>query len=137
MNSQGITIVELLISSVILLVILGVITQGMQSGGQVVTSVISDTELLEDTRVAAQMIADGVARAVYVYPPGAAITLNQSVTWRVKNPKTNNNKWLVGQDPIVAFLESPKRSNGTCSDDSETAKESCIIFYGLLCFATL
>jgi hypothetical protein len=128
MKQQGITVVELLISSVIFLVILGVITQGMQGGGQVVTSVISDTELLEDTRVTAQMIADGAARAVYVYPPGASLTLNQSVSWRVKNPRTNTNKWLIGQDPMVAFLESPKRSSGSCSDASEIARESCLYF---------
>ncbi len=128
MNHKGVTIIELLIASVILLVILGVITQGMQSGGQVVTSVISDTELLEDTRVASQMITDGVARAVYVYPPGATLMLNQSVSWRVKNPKTNNNKWTIGKDPIMAYLEAPKRSNGTCSDASETAKEACLYF---------
>jgi prepilin-type N-terminal cleavage/methylation domain-containing protein len=135
MNRQGVTLVELLIAASILLVILGIITQGMQSGSRVVTSVISETEILEDTRIAAQMIADGVARAVYVYPPGASITLNQSTTWRVKNSRSNSNTWVIGQDPMVAYLEAPKRPTGTCSDVSETAKESCLYFvayYALL-----
>jgi hypothetical protein len=128
MNTKGITMVELLISSVILLLILGIITRGMQSGVQVVSSVISDTELLEDTRVASQMIADGVARAVYVYPPGAKLTLNEGVSWRVKNPRSKNNQWTIGQDPIVAYLEAPKRPDGNCSAASEIAKEACLYF---------
>jgi hypothetical protein len=128
MNNKGITLVELLIAASILLVILGVITQGIQSGGRVVTSVISETEILEDTRITAQMISDGVARAVYVYPPGALLTLNQTSTWRVKNLQRNTNKWVIGQDPMVAYLEAPKRATGTCSDASESAKESCLYF---------
>lgn len=128
MSSKGVTSLELLLSATILLVILGVITQGIQGGSQVVTSVISDTELLEDTRITAQMIADGVARAVYVYPPGATLTLNQSSSWRVKNARTNTNRWLIGTDPIIAYLEAPKRSEGHCSDASESAREACLYF---------
>jgi type II secretory pathway pseudopilin PulG len=128
MNRQGMTTIELLIASAILMVILGVVVQGLQSGGNVVSGVINDAELLEDIRVAAQMMSDEVARAVYVYPPGATIMLNKSVSWMVKNPRTKNNKWTIGQDPIVAFLEAPKRTGETCSDASEISKEACIYF---------
>jgi hypothetical protein len=128
MTLRGITTIELLIASVILMVILGVVVQGLQSGGNVVSTVIHDTELLEDIRVASQMMSDEAARAVYVYPPGATFTLNKTTSWMVKNARTRNNKWTIGKDPMIAFLEAPKRSTGTCSDASEISKEACIYF---------
>lgn len=128
MNSkQGFTLVELLIAGTILVVILGLIANGIQSGSSVVTQVVSESEVLEDTRVAAQLIADNAAKAVYVYPPGAVLTLNSAGSWTVLNPNTNKNLWRVGTDPILAFIEAPQRSDITCSD-SEIGKDGCLYF---------
>jgi hypothetical protein len=126
-RKQGLTIVELLIAGTILVVILGLIAGGIQSGGSVVTQVVSEGEILEDTRVAAQLMADNVARAVYVYPPGAVLTLNSAGSWTVLNPNTNKNLWRVGTDPILAFIEAPQRTDVSCSD-SDTGKEGCLYF---------
>jgi type II secretory pathway pseudopilin PulG len=126
-SATGLTLVELLIAGAILIVILGLVTSGIQSGSGVVTQVVSEGEILEDTRVAAQLIADSVAKAVYVYPPGAVLTLNSAGSWTVLNPKTNKNLWRIGTDPMLAFVEAPQRTDVACSD-SETGKDGCLYF---------
>jgi Tfp pilus assembly protein PilW len=126
-SATGLTLVELLIAGAILIVILGLVTSGIQSGSGVVTQVVSEGEILEDTRVAAQLIADSVARAVYVYPPGAVLTLNSAGSWTVLNPKTNKNLWRIGTDSMLAFIEAPQRTDVACSD-SETGKDGCLYF---------
>ncbi len=115
MKSQlGLTLTELLIASAILVVILGLVANGIQSGGGVVTQVVSESELLEDTRVAAQLMADSASRAVYIYPPGATVSLNSAGSWTVQNPKNNKNIWKIGTDPMLAFIEAPQRSDTAC-----------------------
>lgn len=126
-NTAGLTLVELLIAGAILIVILGLVTSGIQSGSGVVTQVVSESEILEDTRVAAQLIADGVARAVYIYPPGAVLTLNSAGSWTVLNPKTNKNLWRIGTDPMLAFIEAPQRTDVACAD-TEAGKDGCLYF---------
>jgi type II secretory pathway pseudopilin PulG len=128
MKSQlGLTLVELLLAGAILIVILGLVTSGIQTGSGVVTQVVSEGEILEDTRVAAQLIADSVARAVYVYPPGAVLTLNSAGSWTVLNPKTNKNLWRIGTDPMLAFIEAPQQIDIPCAD-TETGKDGCLYF---------
>ncbi|MGL4612097.1 MAG: PilW family protein [Trueperaceae bacterium] len=126
-NKLGLTMVELLMSAAILVAILGLVLNGITSGSSVVTQVVSESELLEDTRVAAQLITDTAARAVYVYPPGATITLNSAGSWTVLNPKTNKNVWKIGTDPMLAFIEAPTRTDTACSD-TESARNACLYF---------
>jgi type II secretory pathway pseudopilin PulG len=129
----GLTIIELLVAAAILIVILGLVASGIQSGSGVVTQVVSESELLEDTRVAAQLMADSAARAVYIYPPGATVSLNSAGSWTVQNPKTNKNIWKIGTDPMLAFIEAPQRSDvacvGTDKDGKKKLNESaCLSF---------
>ncbi len=132
-SKAGFTLVELLIAGAILVVILGLIANGIQSGSSVVTQVVSESEILEDTRVAAQLIADSAARAVYVYPPGAVLTLNSAGSWTVLNPNTNKNLWRIGTDPMLAFIEAPQRNDIPCvTTDSKGKKkindDACLFF---------
>jgi type II secretory pathway pseudopilin PulG len=132
-SSTGFTLIELLIAGAILVVILGLVANGIQSGGKVVTQVVSEGEILEDTRVAAQLIADSVARAVYIYPPGAVLTLNSAGSWTVLNPNTGKNLWRIGTDPMLAFIEAPKRTDLPCVfTDAEGRKktndDACLFF---------
>ena len=121
-RSAGFTIIELLIAAFILVIILGIITAGISSGGRVVGSVITDAVLIEDTRVAGQMIADGVSKAAYVYPPSTTLKLsNNGATSR--NPATGNGTWTVGKHPIIAYLERPEDLSGTCSGGAN--REAC------------
>ena len=113
-EQNGFTLVELLVAAAILLVILGLVTTGIGGGSNAVSAVVTSSELNEDTRVAGQMIADGVARAVYVYPPGAELSLNGASSYSVKNPRTNKNVWKVGTDPILAYLENPEDTGVEC-----------------------
>ena len=107
-QKNGFTLIELLVAAAILLIILGLVTTGIGGGSNAVSAVVTSSELNEDTRVAGQMIADGVARAVYVYPPGARLSLNGPSSYSVKNPRTGSNLWQVGTDPILAYLENPE-----------------------------
>lgn len=130
---SGLTITELLVAAAILTVILGLIASGIQSGGSVVTQVVSEGELLEDTRVAAQLIADSAARAVYVYPPGATLSLNSAGSWTVQNPRTNKNIWTIGSDPMLAFIESAQRDDTPCVGTDSAGKKklnesACLTF---------
>jgi type II secretory pathway pseudopilin PulG len=132
-KNAGLTLVELLVAAAIMLVVLGLITSGIQSGSGVVTQVVSEGEILEDTRVAAQLIADTVAKAVYVYPPGATLTLNSAGSWTVLNPRTNKNLWRIGTDPMLAFIEAPKRTDLPCVFIDEKGKkqnneDACLFF---------
>jgi type II secretory pathway pseudopilin PulG len=129
----GLTLVELLAAGAILIIILGLVTSGIQSGSSVVTQVVSEGEILEDTRVAAQLIADSVARAVYVYPPGAVLTLNSAGSWTVLNPKTNKNLWRIGTDPMLAFIEAPQRTDLPCvyldkNGKQQNNDDACLYF---------
>jgi type II secretory pathway pseudopilin PulG len=119
----GLTMIELLIAAAILVVILGLVANGIQSGGGVVTQVVSESELLEDTRVAGQLIADSAARAVYVYPPGTTLSLNSAGSWTVQNPKNNKNVWKIGTDPMLAFIEAPRESSGVCVGTDKDGKK--------------
>lgn len=120
---SGLSVVELLIAAAILTVILGLIVSGLQSGGNVITQVVSESELLEDTRVAAQLIADSAAKAVYVYPPGATLSINSAGSWTVQNPRTNKNVWIIGTDAMLAFLEAPQRTDIPCVVSDNTGKK--------------
>lgn len=131
-SRAGFTLVELLIAGAILLVILGFIANAIQSGSNVVTQVVSESEILEDTRVAAQLIADSVARAVYIYPPGAVLTLNSAGSWTVQNPNTNKNLWRIGSDPMLAFIEAPKRNDVPCvviEDGKKKMNDDACLFF--------
>jgi prepilin-type N-terminal cleavage/methylation domain-containing protein len=122
-NNAGLTLIELLVAAAILTVILGLVASGIQSGGSVVTQVVSESELLEDTRVAAQLIADSAAKAVYVYPPGATLSLNSAGSWTVQNPRTNKNVWTIGTDPMFAFIEGAQRSDTACVGTDSAGKK--------------
>ncbi len=126
-SRKGFTITELLVAAAIMIVLLGLVANGIQSGGGVVTQVVSESELLEDTRVAAQLIADSVARAAYIYPPGTTLSLNSASSWTVQNPRTNKNVWQLGTDAMLAFIEAPVNTDIACSD-TDIGRDGCLYF---------
>jgi type II secretory pathway pseudopilin PulG len=134
MKQAGLTITEVLIAAFILVILLTIVGQGIRSSSSAVNTIVVESELLEDTRVAGQMIADAVARAVYIYPPGAVLTLNRTTGYTVENPITKNNVWRVGTDPILAFIEAPKEAaatNEACKNEQREKKSpypNCAFF---------
>ena len=136
-KQRGFTLIELLIASGVMVIILGIIAQSFRWGGQEVTRSFAITDISEDTRLSGQLIADEVARAVYVYPPGTNITLGSGYTTRKPSiiyksdgttvaSTTPLNIWTVGTDPILAMLVAPT-TVGAC-DVTTTIESNCLYF---------
>lgn len=125
-QNSGFTLIEVLIASVILLILLALITNGLGTGGNVVGLINSKGELLEDTRFAGQIMAEEISKAVYIYRNGIQITLPTSYTTR--NPSTSTSVWTVGQAsaPILAMVQSPQNVNATCN--TTTTPDGCMTF---------
>lgn len=124
-QQSGLTLVEVLIASSILLVLLGLITNGIQSGGSVVSTISSQRELIEETRYAGNIMSDEISKAVYVYRTGLKLKLPSS--YKTQSPSTSNSNWTVGDTsaPILALIQPPKTS-GNCNVVS--AKDNCMTF---------
>ena len=127
-SEKGVTLLEALVAGSILLVILAIITQGIRGGSRAVTTVIAEAELIEETRVVSQMMTDRFSRALYVYPPGVTLTLGGKSSKTVLNPRTNENVWQVGTDPILAYYEAPE-TVGTCAPTNSAACIAFVAFY--------
>lgn len=122
---QGFSLLELLIAGAILVIILGLVATGIGSSANAVDALVSETDLTQDTRVAGQLIADELARAMYIYPPGAALSLNSQSSFTTRNPRNDSNTWQVGSDPILALLQSPRNVKQACDADTPAG---CIYF---------
>lgn len=123
---QGLTLIEVLIASVILLILLGLITNGLQTSGSVVSTITSQSELLEDTRFSGQIISEELAKAITIYESG---TITLPTSYATQNPTTQTSVWTVGSRtaPILAFIQPPEsNSGGTC--DVATAPTNCLTF---------
>jgi Prokaryotic N-terminal methylation motif len=124
-QQSGLTLIEVLIASSILIVLLGLITNGIQSGGSVVSTISAQRELIEETRYAGNIISDELSEAIYIYRSGLTITLPAS--YKTTNPSTSNSVWTVGSTtgPILAMVQPPE-TTGTCN--VTTAKSNCMTF---------
>lgn len=133
-RTSGLTLMEVLVGAALALLVLLIVAQGLQVGGGATARIVSQAELMEDTRVAGQLIADEAARAVLIYPPGTRLTLNERVSALTRNPagqRAGSNVWLVGTDPILAFVTAPVvPPQGTRCDPmgDETARAACAEF---------
>jgi hypothetical protein len=77
-KTSGITLVELLVSVVILGTILLFSSSFQISSQKITTTVIDDTTLTEELRNTGAIISDEIQRAVYVFPPCGSYTLNSA-----------------------------------------------------------
>ena len=124
-KQRGFSLLELLIAATVFLILLGVIAGGVVTGSAGLNSLVSSSELNEDMQIAGQLITESVAGALYLYPPGAELQLNSRGSFTVRNPRTNDNVWQVGTDPVLAFLDAPEDETKPCSGSSP---EGCIYF---------
>ena len=115
MKRGGFTLIELLIASAVSLIVLGIIAQAIGGSGRTVNQYVTRSDLLEDTRTAGQLMADEVAKAVYIFPPGYTLALGSDYTTR----RPGGGAWVTGQDdkPILAFVKAPKTPGNECSAD--------------------
>lgn len=128
MRNHGFTLIELLVASAIALLVLGLVASGIQSGSSATRVIQTQQQMLEDVRVAGNYIADTVASAVYVFPPGTTLTIGGN-GYTSKNPSSNNNIWTVGTDPVIALITPPSLTNQQCKySGSQSQDPSCYQF---------
>ena len=123
-NILGLSLVEILIALTISTFLFMIIARATQTGGAGLATITSSNELLEDTRNAGEMILDSLQNSVYVYPPMTELELNDSTTYFNSNPNTNNNKWTIGKDPILAMIVAPRVNQQNCP----TNPDACLNF---------
>jgi type II secretory pathway pseudopilin PulG len=112
MRKQGITLIELLIAAVIGVAILSLIAAGLRSGNDSLRFVQNSQLLTEDLRNAGNLVSDYLATAAFIYPPGVTLTIGGAGGFTVRNPRTNNNTWVIGQDPAIALLQPARVIDG-------------------------
>lgn len=129
---NGVTLVELLVAMGIFMVILAAVTTSWIRTSSLVGGLVVESDLVEDVRNASAIMADGIAKAVYVYPPGAQLQLNKTPGSLIKNPNDSTNIFTVGNyvgskmttggavtsdttTPIIAFLEAEQNPNIPCT----------------------
>jgi hypothetical protein len=127
---RGLTLLEVLLTAIIAVTLLGLTAQGIMRGSDITRLVTAQQELLEDVRSAGGFLADRLAQAVYVYPPGVRITLGQATDYWAINPKSGLNSWEVGTDPMVAFILAPEDSSlrDRCSLTPPLDPKGCLRF---------
>jgi len=112
MRRLGITLIEMLIAAVVGVAILGLIAAGLRSGNDSLRFVQNSQILTEDLRNAGNLVSDYLSTAVFIYPPGTTLTIGSAGGYTVRNPRTNNNTWQIGQDPAIALLQPPRMEGG-------------------------
>lgn len=112
MRKQGLTLIELLITAVVGVAILGLIAAGLRSGNDSLRFVQNSQLLTEDLRNAGNLVSDYLSTAAFIYPPGVTLTIGSAGGYTVRNPNTNNNTWLIGRDPAIALLQPPRVIDG-------------------------
>jgi prepilin-type N-terminal cleavage/methylation domain-containing protein len=83
---HGFTILEMLVSMVLLSIVSLAVMQYMMSGLQVTRMVANQTTLQTDLRITGAMIADEIQRAIYVFPP-----CGEYGTTKISTTDSNNN----------------------------------------------
>lgn len=130
-TSAGFTLIEMLIASLVLVVMLGIAVSGLANGGRTTGTIVSRSDLIEDTRMAGQMIADELGRAVYVYPPGSSITLLSAPNaYSTKNAKDGSNTFVIGVAPMIAYIEAPSVL-ATCNAATPQACMTFVAYYAV------
>lgn len=123
-SQKGLSLIEILVALTVATVLFTVVARVMSSGSKGLTTLISNSELLEETRYAGEIIYSSLQNAVYVYPPQTELRLNRNAEYHTQNPRTSNSKWLVGSDPIIAMIVAPKTGTTTCLVDPN----ACLTF---------
>ncbi|MFC4452600.1 type II secretion system protein [Deinococcus sonorensis] len=130
-RSYGFTLPELLVGMVLIGIIMTAILTLNVGTGRSTASLQSRTSLLAETQNAQNYMVSRLQTAVYVFRKGDTVSLSSTNGPTTRNPRTSTSNWLVGTDPILAFIVPPKDQNvaaGSCTSDVTTAAK-CYYFY--------
>jgi len=128
---QGFTLLEVLVSLVILAILGAVFLRIFLSTVDASENVNARNELLHEAQVAEQIMASRVQQAWYVYPPGTNIKMNSGLT--TKNALAGSSHWIVGggpNHPFLALVLPPNDLTKSCASDPQ----GCYRFYAYYAF---
>jgi len=139
-KNSGFTLVETLLSLAVLGILLSFVVQTVVSEIKYTTSTVTQASLVDDVRVAGQMIADQVGKAVYVFSPGTSISLSNTGNGWTKTASDGSTTWNVADadNPFIAFIEPPKvrapsslcapTSTNSFSNLTTPTRDACLTF---------
>ena len=133
-RQQGFTLVEMLVSMVILGILMLAFTQVFGGSLKAAGEINGRNELVTEGQVAQQLIAARLQSAVYVYQKDTTMQLTTSgkTTKNTVGPSTGQN-WKVGIDPILAVVLPPKAVVRDASENplpcSSATRDACFTFY--------
>lgn len=128
-RTSGFTVTELLIS----MLIMGVVTTAVAGLTQTFLrgsdTLITRSELLNDTVHAQSILTSRVHAAYSVLPPGTRLNLAGAGATAV-TPSTGSALWTVGTDPLLALLLPPDTGDGAaCTGAALPLCPSLVVLY--------
>ncbi|GGR25049.1 prepilin-type N-terminal cleavage/methylation domain-containing protein [Deinococcus ruber] len=123
--AQGFTLLELLVAMALLGVVLASIFALNMSTSRAATSLQARSQLIQESQSVQNYMAGKLGQAAYVFPVGSTLLMGNG--YSTKRP-SGGNSWIVGTDPIVAFVLPPRRPvAGACN--SAAGPDTCYAFY--------
>ena len=116
MQRRGFSLLEILIALAVMGILLVGFIQFFSSTLQSAKDLDSRSDLVTEGQIAHQLLTSRLQEAWYVYPPGTAINLSHSDSWRITKPSGGTN-WTVehSTEPFVAVILPPLVLEQTCS----------------------
>lgn len=140
-KTTALTLVELLISLALLGIVLTAVVSVNIGTARSASLLQARNELLPETQIAQNYMANKLRQAFYVVPNNTVVVLGTTAADTLRNPRTGTGAWTIGVDPIVAFVLPPKNyvngaaaTNSLCPPYSAPAgttddNDNCFYFY--------
>lgn len=132
-HQDGFTLVELLISLGILGLLLTAVVSVNIGTSRSAAGLQARNDLQPELQLTQNYMASKLAQASYVFPSGSSIQLTSSgsTTTNYAGGPTGTYTWVVGTDPIIAFIVPPKTVTvgGCAAATASTASDYCYAFY--------
>ncbi|MFC6592119.1 PilW family protein [Deinococcus lacus] len=116
-NTNGFTLVELLVAMLVMGILLTLIARFFTSGSGTAMQANGRADMQQEVLNAQQLMAAQVKEAWYIYPANTAINL--TTTPLTRNPINNSNTWTVGTHPMLAVILPPINSAAACAGGVE------------------
>jgi prepilin-type N-terminal cleavage/methylation domain-containing protein len=107
---RGFTLVEALLSLLLLGIISVALFQTLGTSIGSSNSINASNDLLREGQIAQQVITARIKESCYVYPAGQILTLAAS-GWSTQNAFGSGSVWTINTHPIVAMIMPPNLSN--------------------------
>jgi prepilin-type N-terminal cleavage/methylation domain-containing protein len=114
-RTRGFTLLELLISMVILGVVSALLFSNLGSTVNVANAVNVSNELLREGQMAQQVLTTSFKEACYVFPDSSVLSLSKTTkSFTRSNPfnAATSTEWVVNTDPVVGLLLPPETIEG-------------------------